>query len=239
MGGMDAGEILSAEDLEAFLQDTCRRAGFAAHAADSIAQTVVAAEQAGQRRLGLGLVPQMIEHARCGRVNPIAEPDLTQTDAAVLAVDAGGGFSCPAIAMATDRLATLTREHGLACLVLHRSYPVGSLLRLHRDLSETGLTLLARVDGLVPRAGVSGAVYLEVAPVSFGLPGGPWPEPAWPRDLHGAVHFEGPVGPALSHTHRFVAVRSEHWPGDAAMAAPAEESAIAVPASLLETIINA
>lgn len=237
-------ESLGAADIEALVRDCCLRAGFAAHVAGALAQTTLAAEKAGQRRLGLGLLPQIIEHARAGRVDPQADPTLEAVAPAGLRADAGGGFTCPAVTAATPELAALAARQGLACLVVENAYPVASVASLRADLASRDLVLVAIVEGLVPRAGPGGRVALTVEPVTHGLPRGaggplPWPHiaaPGIPQD------FEGPVGTGFRLTHRFLAIRRALWPagGDAdAPKPPVKDSSIAVPVRLLEKIINA
>lgn len=244
MSDIGDSESMGAADIEALVRDCCLRAGFAAPVAEALARTILGAERAGQRRFGLGLLPQMIEHARAGRVDPEAEPTLDRAAPAVLRSDAGGGFACPAVAAATPDLAALAARQGLACLVVENAYPVASIAALGADLARCDLALLALVEGLVPRAGPGGRLSLAIEPLTHGLPPAANGPLAWPHVTAPVIApgFEGPVGPGFRLTHRFLAFRRAFWPavGEAgAPAPPVEDSGIAVPVRLLEKIINA
>src|SRR6056297_169922 len=95
---------LGAGDIAALVRDTCLRAGFAAPVARAVTRSVLRAERAGQRRFGLGLLAQMVEHARARRVDPAAVPTHDAVAPALLRVDAAGGFACPAFAAMLDDL---------------------------------------------------------------------------------------------------------------------------------------
>lgn len=238
---------LSPDEIEGLLRDVCGRAGFPAGVAASLARTIVAAECAGQRRLGLGLVPQLIEHARAGRVDPTTDPVAVDIAPGALRLDARGGFACPAIETALPGMQERARHLGLACLRIDNAYPVPSLAALHAAADGHDLTLAGRVMGLVPRPTPSARVALRIEPVDLGtgtdvarvsvslLSEGTQPQQATPA-------FDGPVGAAFGLSHFIVFLRRGLWPDPPPRAAPAlkaPETGIAVPASLLEKIINA
>lgn len=237
---------LGAGDIAALVRDTCQRAGFAAPVARAVTRSVLRAECAGQRRFGLGLLPQMIEHARAGRVDPAAVPTYEAVAPALLRVDAAGGFACSAFAAMLDDLAGRAKRHGLACAEVVNAYPVTSLAALHAAAGRHGLSLVADMQGLVARPTPAGRIILAIGPVAHGLAGAPGPLPA-ARVPEGqptgsaAPDFEGPVGPAFRLTHRVILLGKAAWPDGAAPAPHKEgaESGIAVPASLLEKILNA
>lgn len=237
---------LDAEDIEALVRDTCQRAGFAAPVADSVARSIVMAERTGARRLGLGLLPQMIEHARSGRVDPKAVPTHRAIAPAVLRVDAASGFTCPALAEMLGDLVALALHHGLACAEVVNAYPVTSLASLRSAAGARALSLIAHVQGLVPRPTPAGRIGLRIEAATHGLPMPPGLLPRTP-DAHNpdrtTPDFDGPVGPAFRLTHRIVLLRSDIWPDDPASSPASDDeggkSGIAVPVSLLERIITA
>jgi len=240
------GHRLDAEDIAALVRDTCQRAGFSASVADSVARSIVMAERGGARRLGLGLLPQMIEHARSGQVDPKAVPTHRAIAPAVLRVDAAGGFTCPALDEMLDDLAALAAHHGLACAEVVNAYPIGSLAALHEATTRRALSLIAHVQGLVPRPTPAGRIELRIEAVTHGLPVTPGLL-ARTREAHtpdrATPDFEGPVGPAFRLTHRIVLLRNDVWPDDPGPppepSDAVEDSGIVVQVDLLEKIITA
>ncbi|MGI3185625.1 Ldh family oxidoreductase [Nioella aestuarii] len=246
----DIGErdFLTPGDIEALVHDVFLRAGLAELSARAIARSVRCSESAGQRRLGLGLVPQMAEHLRCERVNCAAAPRLSDAGLAALLVDADGGFACPAVEAGLNGLVARALEFGIAILSIRNAYPVGSGLPFLDYCAAHGLVGIANVSGLVVRAAPNGNLVLEIEPCSLGLPQitTTMPLPVVPdRDISAtaAPLFEGPVGPPFRLSHSFVAIRPNIWPfppdASSEPAGQIQNSGIAVPPVLLEKIINA
>ena len=242
MKAIGGTEILSATDVEDLTRDVLARAGAAAAVADSVARVIRHAEERGQRRRGLGLVPHMVEHLRSGRVDGQAQPAVAVSAPGAVTCDAAGGFACPAIEAALPGLMRRARRLGAAVLTLHNAYPLATLGPLQDSLSAAGLAVVASVQGIVSRPGPGGALVLDLAPVAHGLPAGPDLPPAFTPDAVRIpdLPFEGPLGGPFRLRHHIVALRAEAWPlAPRPASAMQAESGIAVPVGLLERVINA
>jgi hypothetical protein len=246
----DIGEhdVLTPGDIEALVRDVLARAGLSNASAAFVARSIRRAEIAGLRKLGLGLVPHMVEHLRCGRVSGAARPHLTETSTAALLVEADGGFACPAIETGLTALGDRAQDLGIAALSVRNAYPVGSGLPFLDYCSARGLVGIASIAGLVTRGGASGTLMLEIERRSLGfsrtslatvLPIQPDPAMA----AAALPPFEGPLGAPFGLHHCFVAIRADIWPtGQSHAPLPdtvIQNSGIAVSAGLLEKIINA
>lgn len=235
-------DILTPGDIEALVRDVFTRAGVQPASATAIARSIRRAETAGLRRLGLGLVPHMVEHLRCGRVNGAALPRLTHTAPAALTVDADGGFSCPAMDLGLDLLCDRAQTHGIAVLSIRNAYPVGAGLVFLDHCATHGLTGFAQVAGLVARAAPNGSMVLDIEPrlLCLSQAATTAPPPIVP-DLQpdSKPPFEGPLGPAFRLHHSFVAVHPSLWHHAPDPPVAVQNSGIAVSPVLLEKIINA
>jgi len=245
-------EILTVGDIEALIGDVFLRIGLTADAAAAMARSVSAAETAGLRRVGLGLMPQIVEHLRCGRVCIDAAPRLSETAPAGLTVDADGGFACPALELGLQALCNRAQAQGIAVLSVTNAYPVGSALPFLDHCAGQDLIGIASVAGLMTRAAPNGDLVQEIEPRSFGPLSSPAAVPAAllpvVPDTSSATAtsltpFEGPLGPPFRLHHRFIALRRDLWhpdsPPQPRPPAFVQNSGIAVPVSLLEKIINA
>ncbi|MGZ5921774.1 MAG: Ldh family oxidoreductase [Rhizomicrobium sp.] len=106
--------------------------------ARATAQALVAAEADGQMGHGLTRVPSYAEQAQVGKVDGFAVPKITGTGAA-RRVDAGTGFSYPAIELALEALVPLTREMGVASVGIFASHHCGQAGRHVERLADAGL----------------------------------------------------------------------------------------------------
>lgn len=243
-------ETLTPGDLTGLISDVFQRAGLSPDDAGAVGLSICRAEQAGLRRVGLGLVPHMIEHLRCGRVNATPVPVLSETGPATLDLDADGGFACPPLASAMQALTQVADRQGVAFLSLRNAYPLGSVLAFQDVCAAQGMMGIASFSGLEPRAAANGGLVMTIAPRCVGLPmpcetpSGMWPvTPQRPDMPDETLPFEGPLGAPFRLTHQFIVLRRGLWPGadvpDITGTAAAINAGIAVPAGLLEKIINA
>ena len=106
--------------------------------ARATAQALVAAEADGQMGHGLTRVPSYAEQAQVGKVDGFAVPNITGTGAA-RRIDAGTGFSYPAIELALEVLVPLAREMGVASAGIFASHHCGQAGRHVERLADAGL----------------------------------------------------------------------------------------------------
>src|SRR5579872_51208 len=106
------------------------------------AQALVAAEADGQMGHGLTRVPSYAEQAQVGKVDGFAVPRIMGTGAA-RRIDAGTGFSYPAIELALETLVPLAREMGVASVGIFASHHCGQAGRHVERLAQAGLVAFA------------------------------------------------------------------------------------------------
>lgn len=135
------------------------------------ARALVAAEADGQAGHGLSRVAPYALHARVGKVDGHARPQLAQLAAAALRVDAGHGFAYPAIDLALDALPALARSSGIAVAAIGRSHHFGQAGAHAERLAQQGLVSL--VLGNTPKAMAlwgGRAPMLGTNPLAFAAP---------------------------------------------------------------------
>jgi (2R)-3-sulfolactate dehydrogenase (NADP+) len=131
----------------------------------------VAAEAAGQKGHGLSRVPSYAAQARAGKVEGFATPTLQQTAPASVLIDGGLGFAYPAIDLALETLAPLTKEMGVAVAAIRRSHHFGQAGAHAEKLARNGL--IALVFGNSPKAMPfwgGKAPALGTNPIAFACP---------------------------------------------------------------------
>jgi (2R)-3-sulfolactate dehydrogenase (NADP+) len=111
--------------------------------ARSVAFSIAAAEADGIPSHGLLRVPVYCAHARSGKVDGYAEPELTQAAPAAIRVDAKNGFAHPAIDLGLEQLSCLARDQGVAVLSIRNSYNAGVMGHHVEWLAERGFIGLA------------------------------------------------------------------------------------------------
>jgi (2R)-3-sulfolactate dehydrogenase (NADP+) len=147
---------LSLEDVEQLATDALVGAGTCPESAQSLARAVRAAERDGIRSHGLMYVPTYCEHVRCGKVDGTAVPEVTQSRASALQVDAKTGFAHPAIDAGFPQLQPLAQANGCAGMTIRNSYNCGVLGYHVERLAESGLVGLGFTNAPASIAPVGG-----------------------------------------------------------------------------------
>jgi (2R)-3-sulfolactate dehydrogenase (NADP+) len=138
----DASATLSLADARALATRALQANGASLTNAASTAAALVAAEADGQFGHGLTRVASYSAQLRAGKVDGQATPALTQTRAAVVRINANGGFAYPALDLAIATLAPLAREAGVAAAGIHASHHIGQAGRSVERLADQGLVAL-------------------------------------------------------------------------------------------------
>ncbi len=133
----------SITDLTTLATDALRRAGASAEMAAATAAALVAAEAQGLASHGLSRVAQYAGHLRNGRVNGDAVPQVQQTKAAALLVDAEEGLAFPACAVAVREAIRSARECGAAFACVTRSHHFGAAAYHLEAVARAGMVGLA------------------------------------------------------------------------------------------------
>lgn len=158
-------------DAVEFLVDTFTRNGISPGNARSVADALVMAEAAGQGGHGFRRVKAYVAQARSGKVNGQAVPVATRLRPAVVGIDAGHGFSFPAIDMAVDCLPSVAREQGIALATIGRSHHAGVLGLAVERFAVQGLVALMFANAPAAMAPWGGrkAVF-GTNPIAFAVP---------------------------------------------------------------------
>ncbi len=144
--------------------------------ADTVARALVAAEVDGQGGHGLSRVASYAAQAASGKVDGHAVPQVTQPAAALLRVDAGGGFAFPALEMAIEVLTPLARKTGIAAAYVYRSHHCGQLGAHVEALAQRGLVGLMVANSPPAMAPWGGSVpVFGTNPMAFAAPRGDAP----------------------------------------------------------------
>jgi (2R)-3-sulfolactate dehydrogenase (NADP+) len=133
----------SIAELTALATDALARAGAGREMAAATACALVAAEAQGLASHGLSRVAQYAGHLRRGRVNGDARPQLHQSKAAALLVDAQEGLAFPACALAVREAIDAAGECGVAFAGVTNSHHFGAAAYHLEPVAAAGMVGLA------------------------------------------------------------------------------------------------
>lgn len=163
--------VLSLVEAEELAFGALVAAGTLEENARPVAKALIAAEASGQPGHGLSRIPSYTEQVRTGKVDGAARPVAEKVKPGVLCIDAGHGFSYPAIDIALDLLPDMARTNGLALAAIRRSHHFGQAGLHCEALAEKGL--IALIFGNAPKAiapwGASRPMF-GTNPIAFAAP---------------------------------------------------------------------
>lgn len=110
--------------------------------ARSVAHALVMAEADGLGGHGLMRLPFYAAQAKCGKIDGLARPEVTQRMASAIAIDAANGFAYPAIDLAVAELIAATFKQGVAAVSVARSSHCGAMGLVVERLANHGLVAL-------------------------------------------------------------------------------------------------
>ena len=164
---------MTLDEVEALAVQSLTTSGASATQALPVARSIRMAERDGMRSHGLLYLPVYAEHLACGKVDGLAEPQLSRPRAGVVLVDAAHGFAHPGIDMGLPPLVEAARECGIAALTLRRSYNCGLLGHHAERIAEAGLIGLCFTHAPASISPVGGKVpVIGTNPVALGVPDG-------------------------------------------------------------------
>ena len=129
-------------DAETFIARALQASSVSATNAQSVARALVAAEVDGQGGHGFARVASYSAQAASGKVDGNATPVAEVVTDAFIRIDAGHGFSFPAIDLAVEELVTRVKTTGIAGAAITRSHHCGQLGAHVERLAERGLVAL-------------------------------------------------------------------------------------------------
>ncbi len=164
-------EILKTDEAQALVAKALEQSGTSADVAETVANALVRAEADGHGGHGLSRVPSYAAQARTGKVQGHAVPVLQDVKPGAFRVDAGLGFSYPALRLAIPELAARAKANGIAVAAIHRSHHFGVAGHHCEDLADLGCA--AFIYGNAPKAlapaGATKAI-LGTNPIAFAAP---------------------------------------------------------------------
>ncbi len=162
---------LTLSEAEAYVVASLALAGVSAVNAGTVAKALVRAEADGLIGHGLGRLSSYSLQVKMGKIDGKAVPLLEQKAPAVLTIDAGHGFSYPAIDLAITQLSTLVAETGIAVAGISRSSHCGAAgLHVERLAREGFVALMfANSPAAIAPWGARKAVF-GTNPIAFAAP---------------------------------------------------------------------
>ena len=118
-------------------------AGASALNAGHVADALIAAELDGIGSHGLSRIPAYADQLASGKVNGMAQPEVSRLASGVVRVDARSGFAFPAISAGIEAALRIVREAGVVAIAVGNSHHCGVLGRYVELLARQNLLALA------------------------------------------------------------------------------------------------
>jgi (2R)-3-sulfolactate dehydrogenase (NADP+) len=162
---------ISTADLTTLCAQAARKAGADQTAADALATATVAAEQAGNRAVGVAHLFDYLQAYQEGRISSIAVPEITHPALGCLVADAHNGLAQVAFDSALPSLLTAASKGGIAALWLRNCFTCGELGHYPRQLANHGFLALACANSpaLMALGGSTGPV-VGTNPLAYAVP---------------------------------------------------------------------
>lgn len=163
---------LQLSDVKTICRNALAASGINSVATEAITEVVTAAERDGCHSHGLFRVPGYCQGVLSGTVSGTAIPKVSDVAPGVVRVDAGGGYSPPAILAGRELAIHKARENGISCLVIHNSVHFAALWWEVEALAREGIVSLAFVNSrsfVAHQPGGKRKLY-GTNPMAFGFP---------------------------------------------------------------------
>lgn len=168
----DEYQHLTLSEVETICRDALTASGINPVASAAITDVVTSAERDGCHSHGLFRVPGYCTGVLSGTVSGTVEPKVYDVAPGVVKVDAGGGYSPPAILAGRDLALRKVRENGISCLAIHNSVHFAALWWEVEALAREGIVSLAFVNSrsfVAHQPGGKRKLY-GTNPMAFGFP---------------------------------------------------------------------
>lgn len=163
--------FLTIQELTAQVDSIFRSAGVDPVQSAAMARVIVAAERDACKSHGIYRIAGCLRTIKAGKVVPHAEPVLSSDGAAIVRVDAQGGFSCAAFELGVPTLIGQAREHGLAAMVINKCTHFSALWPEVEVLTAAGMAGIAMCPSYSAVAPSGGSrALLGTNPFAFGWP---------------------------------------------------------------------
>lgn len=165
------GKVLTIRELTDMVTAIFRRSGFSDPQAQAMAAIIAAGETDGCKSHGIYRIDGCLRTVKAGKVNPAAQPTLTDDGTAIIRVDAKGGFSPAAFRLGLPSLAERAQQQGIAAMVINSCTHFSALWPEVEALAELGLAGIAMCPSYATVAPTGGSQpLLGTNPLAFGWP---------------------------------------------------------------------
>ncbi len=165
------GAQLPPAELESLLVDFFCANRTSPPNAKMVARALVRAEIDGKFGHGLSRAAGYAAQARSGKVDGMAQPEISRPKTAAIRIDAANGFAYPAFHRVRENLPPLAKSHGIAAAAICRSHHCGVAGHHAEDLAESGCMALVFANTPPAMAPWGGRTPLfGTNPVAFAAP---------------------------------------------------------------------
>jgi len=163
--------VIARSQLRSFCADALQAAGAAAPAAQTCAQSLVAADERGVHSHGSLRLGVYVDRLRAGSIDGRATPVAERDVGAVAVLDARAGLGIAAAAAAIDLAVERAARHGVGVVGVRNSHHCGMLAWLVQRATDRGCAALAmsNADAQVAPWGAR-AKFLGTNPMAIGVP---------------------------------------------------------------------
>ncbi len=164
-------ENLSLPALHHLLKDALTASGFSDANAEALAKQTALAEAMGQTSVGISHMFDYTDGVADGRLDPQAEPIISQPAPCIIASNGQGGLAQTGFDAAFDRLVEQAQSLGLALFSQKNTTLCGALGTYCYRLAERGLVAMAATNGspLMAGSGTKAPVFCT-NPTAFAAP---------------------------------------------------------------------
>ncbi|PNG24354.1 Ldh family oxidoreductase [Methylocella silvestris] len=162
---------LTLAEAHALVASALTRCGASEANAESVAHALVGAEADGLKGHGLARTAAYAAQLRAGKILGQAQPKISRSRPAVIAIDAAYGFAYPALDAAVAALPEMALMEGLAAASIFRSHHCGAAGRPVEALAKAGFValLFANTPAAMAPWGGAQAVF-GTNPIAFACP---------------------------------------------------------------------
>ena len=171
--GENVPQTVSVEWLKEAVTSTFDAAGLSAHAASTVAESLVDADRRGIPSHGAMLVPMYVDRLRQGSVTMGEEAEVVLDAGAVAVLDAHNALGQLTSDQAMDLAVSKAKAHGLGAVTVRRAFHFGGAFRYVQAAARAGCIGVAAANTrpLMPAPG-GAAPVVGNNPLAFGIPNG-------------------------------------------------------------------
>lgn len=155
---MTNGGTFSAPHLHVIARELLMAVGAPEHIANNVARILIGSDLAGHDSHGVIVLPQRVDQATDGTVDPAAEPRVVEETSATLTIDGNKGYGLHAARVAMDLAIEKTEESNVCCVAFRNMNHIGRLGEYAEAAARAGCVALI----------THGAVHDDASTIPFG-----------------------------------------------------------------------